>query len=148
MELRKIEQLIKKYEAGETSIAEEKALREYFSGTTVPEHLVAYKILFAYTETAKKQTYNADVNLPKKKKAYVWSAAAAVIILALGVFFYQNNPIQMRDTEMGNLANSEADLEKTRQAMQMVSDIMKEGSEDLLYIKEFSNTKNKFLLDN
>ncbi len=148
MELRKIEQLIEKYEAGETSLAEEQELRDYFSNAQVPAHLAAYRALFGYTNKAEKQTYSADFYPPKEKKNYVWSAVAAVILLAVGLFFFQNDLTQMRDGEMGSLSSSETDLEKTREAMQMVSDIMKEGSEDLIYLKEFSNTKNKFLLDN
>ena len=39
MELQEIEKLIGKYEAGETSLAQEEILREYFASQQVPPHL-------------------------------------------------------------------------------------------------------------
>jgi hypothetical protein len=54
MELTKIEILIEKYFQGETSIAEEKELRSYFSTSNVAPHLEQYKAMFGYFTEAKK----------------------------------------------------------------------------------------------
>lgn len=45
-----IEQLLDRYFEGETSLAEEQQLREFFQQTEVPEHLLAYQPLFRYFE--------------------------------------------------------------------------------------------------
>ena len=43
MALDRIEKLVEKYFEGETSIAEEKELKTYFSSTDVAQHLEQYK---------------------------------------------------------------------------------------------------------
>ena len=48
MELVKIDYLVEKYFQGETSIAEEKELRSYFSSLDVAPHLEQYKAVFGY----------------------------------------------------------------------------------------------------
>ena len=56
MELYKIEELIEKYFQGETSIAEEKELTNYFSSSNVAQHLEQYKPMFGYFSLAKQET--------------------------------------------------------------------------------------------
>ena len=66
MELIKIEYLLEKYFQGETSIAEEKELRTYFSSSDVAQHLEQYKAIFGYYKLAKEQQFTSQVpQLPK-----------------------------------------------------------------------------------
>ena len=53
MELDRIENLLEKYFEGETSIAEEKELKVYFSSGDVAQHLEQYKAIFGYFSEAK-----------------------------------------------------------------------------------------------
>ena len=46
MELAKIENLLEKYLAAETTLKEENVLKNYFSQENVPEHLEEYKSMF------------------------------------------------------------------------------------------------------
>jgi hypothetical protein len=46
MESVKIDYLVEKYFQGETSIAEEKELRTYFSSSDVAQHLEQYRPIF------------------------------------------------------------------------------------------------------
>ena len=48
MESDKITLLVTKYFEGETTLAEEKVLKEYFSSTDIASNLVQYHPLFAY----------------------------------------------------------------------------------------------------
>ncbi len=48
MNTERIEQLLDKYFEGETSLEEEKLLRDYFKNEEVPEHLQSYRGQFAY----------------------------------------------------------------------------------------------------
>ena len=43
-----IEEVLNRYFEGETSVAEERELRRFFAGANVPDHLSAYRPLFAY----------------------------------------------------------------------------------------------------
>ena len=54
MELQKIRDLLEKYEAGETSLAEEKKLREYFAKNELPDSLKPYQLIFGFSEIEKK----------------------------------------------------------------------------------------------
>jgi HEAT repeats len=48
METKRIEQLLEKYWEGETSIAEERELKDYFKRKDIPAHLKAYQAQFVY----------------------------------------------------------------------------------------------------
>ena len=65
MALDRIEKLLEKYFEAETTIAEEKELKDYFASSDVAQHLEQYKLLFGYFSEAKKQEYIKTVsNLP------------------------------------------------------------------------------------
>ena len=57
MNIEKIEQLVKKYDEGQTSLEEEVLLREFFRSDEVPDSLKSYKGLFDYYEGAKKSVH-------------------------------------------------------------------------------------------
>ena len=68
MELKLVEQLLEKYFQGETTIAEEKQLKAYFSSNDVAPHLAKYQALFGYFETQKERnsSKNFHYNLENK----------------------------------------------------------------------------------
>lgn len=147
MELQKIKDLLEKYEAGETSLAEEKKLREYFKRNEVPDSLKPYQLIFGFSENESKKSYEREIELPSNKQdnRYLWTAIAASVILVVGLFFFQNKPLEMSDSDLGTIQDKEEALQKSMEALKMVSELMNEGKEDLIYLKEFNNTKNKFI---
>lgn len=147
MELQKIKDLLEKYEAGETSLAEEKKLREYFKRNEVPDSLKPYQFIFGFSEIENKKSYEREIELPSNKQdnRYLWTAIAASVILVVGLFFFQNKPLEMSDSDLGTIQDKEEALQKSMEALKMVSELMNEGKEDLIYLKEFNNTKNKFI---
>ena len=147
MELQKIKDLLEKYEAGETSLAEEKKLREYFKKNEVPDSLKPYQLIFGFSEIESKKSYEKEIELPSTKQdnRYLWTAIAASLILVVGLFFFQNKPLEMSDSNLGTIQDKEEALQKSMEALKMVSELMNEGKEDLIYLKEFNNTKNKFI---
>ena len=147
MELQKIKDLLEKYDAGETSLAEEQQLRKYFERNEVSENLKPYQLMFAFSAKENQESYDREINLPanKQENRYLWTAIAASIILVIGLFFFQNKPLEMNDKDVSTIQDREEALQKSMEALKMVSEIMNEGKQDLKYLKEFNNTKNKFI---
>lgn len=147
MELQKIRGLLEKYDAGETSLAEENTLREYFQHNEVPADLESYRLIFTFSEKTGRQKMEREVELPSQTKGnkYLWTAIAASIIVVVGLFFFQNKPLEMNHNDLGTVQDKEEALQKSMEALKMVSELMNEGKEDLIYLKEFNNTKDKFI---
>ncbi|MDD2437587.1 MAG: hypothetical protein PHG27_01460 [Massilibacteroides sp.] len=83
----KIDELLEKYFAGETSMEEEKELRQFFSSETVSPHLSAYKPLFAYfdEEIARRVKPVVPVRNNKRIARYFLYGVAAASLVVLGV---------------------------------------------------------------
>ncbi|MDT0690250.1 hypothetical protein RM549_10675 [Salegentibacter sp. F188] len=148
MELREVERLIEKYEEGSTSLAEEKQLKEYFNTHSVPSRLESYRIIFGYTTAARKETYQGKNPVGKKPGSkYAWIAIAASIVLALGLFVYQNNSAYKMENEHKDIVMTEEQeqtYQQARQTLLLVSEYMNEGKEELVHLKEI-NSANKFI---
>ena len=145
MELTKIEKLLERYDEGEASLAEEKILREYFLNNRVPEHLSSYKMMFMFSAKQSNQTLQETPRIKTTRTNwYAWSSIAAILIVALGLFFF-NDANQMNQNDLGTITDEEIALEKTKETLTMISQIMNEGKSDLVYLKEFNNTKNKII---
>lgn len=94
-----IEDLLHAYFEGETSAAEEKELRAFFSSGDVPEHLAVYKPLFTYFDEEIVKTQDAGrveeadsilmmtVNSGKSKRRILYwvSGIAASVMILLGI---------------------------------------------------------------
>ncbi len=86
----KIEELVDRYFEGETSCEEERELRRFFNNESVPEHLEAYRPLFAYIEQEVK-AYREESNHTAKTTSrfrrinYIISGVAAVVLLLIGI---------------------------------------------------------------
>jgi len=95
MVLNNIEQLLEKYENGETTLKEEQQLKDYFSQETVEPHLEMYKTMFQYFLVTKQERFTKDVPLKTKKKFnYKWISVAAVAVLMFSVYTKFSNPVQ------------------------------------------------------
>lgn len=147
MELNKIERLLSRYEEGETTLAEEKELRKYFSQEEIPEYLEAYALLFKFQSQQIKTTFteNEPIELERKNYRFAWTSIAAVIIVALGLFYFNQSQPSLTTTEMSSVTEQEQALEKTKQTLKMVSAMMNEGTSDLVYLQEFNKTKNQII---
>lgn len=142
MELKKIEKLIEKYLNAETTLQEEEQLREYFGSRKVAPHLEEYIAIFGYFGLAKEENYSGKLHLePGKNKVYAWVGIAVSILLMAGVFLQEPD----QNSEFGSYEDPEIALQKTKETLEMVSKYMNTGKEDLVYLKEFNHTKNRFL---
>jgi hypothetical protein len=141
MELNRIETLLEKYFQGETSVIEEKELKNYFSSPDVAQHLEQYIPLFGYFSEASEQEFKQTIPLQAKKRNVTWLSIAASVIVLLGIstFTYLYQPQKTND--LGTYESPEAAFEATQKALSLLSKNVNVGIESVSYINEFQNSK-------
>ena len=150
MELDKLEILLEKYFEGETSIAEENQLKEYFSSSNVAQHLEQYKPLFGYFSASKQQEFTQEVPLisnPRvKKRTTTWLsiAASVTVLLGAGTFTYFNYD-NTQTQELGTYDDPEVAFRETQKALSLLSQNVNVGMESVQYIQQYETAKNKVL---
>jgi hypothetical protein len=145
MEFNKMEALLEKYFEGETSIAEENELKNYFSSLNVAPHLEQYKPLFGYFAEAKKENFEKEIPLIPKKQKTAWLSIAASIVVLLGVgtyTYFDGNEVK-QNKELGTYDDPKEALEATQKALAMLSNNVNTGVEGMQYIQVYQITKNK-----
>lgn len=105
MSSHRIEKILEKYFQGESSLTEERTLREYFRKEDVPPHLAELKEQFLVIDEERKQELPEDFddllfeNIEKEqrskkasKRAFIYyvSSVAATILILVTVFFSFN----------------------------------------------------------
>ena len=146
MEFNKIEILIEKYFQGETSIAEEKELRSYFSSQHVAPHLEQYKTIFGYFTQAKKQEFAKEIPQITKKRNVMWLSVAASVVVLLGIAtFYMintNEPVNYQN-ELGTYESPEIAFKETQKALALLSSNVNVGMESVMYVQEYETAKKR-----
>lgn len=148
MEFNKIEDILEKYFQGETTIAEENQLKEYFSSPNVAQHLEQYKPMFGYFSQVKQQKSTQEIPLQTKKRNVAWLSIAAAIVVLLGIGTYfsvseKNTAPVVAQTELGTYDDPEEALKATQKALALLSSNVNVGIESVQYIKEYEQSKNK-----
>jgi hypothetical protein len=145
MESTRIEKLINNYFEGQTSIAEEKELKAYFSSSDVAPHLEHYRDVFGYFNQAKEQHFTKSLPLqPRKQFNVFWLSIAASVVLALGIVIMKfANEAPQSSGEFGTYDNPEIALAETQKALDLVSQKLNVGIESVSYINEYENSKNR-----
>ncbi|WP_452598724.1 hypothetical protein [Pontimicrobium sp. MEBiC01747] len=144
MVLNNIEQLLEKYENGETSLKEEQQLKDYFSQETVAPHLEMYKPIFCYFLVNQQEQYTKHVSLKTKRVInYKWISVAAVTVLMAG--FYFNRPVE---DELGTYDNPEQAYEEITKSLNLVSQQFNKGTSKVNYLETLGQaTKQVTYLD-
>lgn len=134
MELANIEKLLEKYENAETSIAEEKALKNYFSSNNVAPNLLEYQSLFGYFSTSKNEQFTKTIQLNSQKKSWKWLSVAASIVLLVSVYTgYENNQQK----------KAERVYAETIDALELLSTNLNKGNVAIAQLQRFEDTTNK-----
>ena len=147
MELDKIETLIEKYFDGETSITEEKQLKDYFSSPDVAQHLDHYKPMFGYFSSAKQQRFEPIVpqfpkaRNPKRKLAWLSVAASVVVLFGAGITYFNYENTAPSD-DLGTYDNPEVAFRETQKALSLLSTNVNTGIESVQYIQNYEDSKN------
>ena len=137
MVLTKIEQLLEKYDNGETTLQEEQQLKNYFSQETVAPHLEMYKPLFTYFLVNQQEQFTKDVPLKSESNNwYKWISVAAVGVIMLGIYF--NKPDQ---NIYGTYSPEEKELayNEVKQSLEMISSHFNKGASSINYLNEVEN---------
>lgn len=142
MELKLVEQLLEKYFQGETTIAEEKQLKAYFSSNDVALHLAKYQSLFGYFETQKETQFEQKLPLqPRKQNTVKWIGIAASFVVLFGLATFYFYPSEPKHEDLGTYDNPEEAFEATQKALLMVSEQVNIGMESVVYLEEYEKTK-------
>ena len=145
MALDRIENLLEKYFEAETSIAEEKELKDYFASSNVAQHLEHYKPMFGYFSQAKQEQYKALIPLQTTKRkiaSWISIAAAVIVLLGVGTFTFMNyNTTKSQD--LGTYDDPEVAFRETQKALALISKHVNTGIESVGYINEYEQSKNK-----
>lgn len=136
MDFKRIEELLDRYWKAETSLEEEQQLREFFIGSSIPEHLKETAALFHYFENNKKKSLNdtafdgvvlSKVNAPKRSKVVkliynTMRIAAGVAVLVVATWFIRD---EIREASPQVMVDTYDDpklaFEETKKALQMIS---------------------------
>ncbi len=136
MELAKIEKLINKYLEAETTLEEERILKNYFSKDDIPLHLVEYKKLFNYYTNSSSDISTKSISLPQSSLSLKWLSVAAMVILFVSTFsIYQKNITEKEEAKLAFI--------ETQKALELISYNLNKGSGAIAHLQTFENTQNK-----
>ncbi|AUP80842.1 hypothetical protein [Flavivirga eckloniae] len=138
MVLNNIEDLLEKYENGETTLKEEQQLKHYFSQETVAPHLEMYKPMFAYFLVNQQEQFTKDIPLKTRRKFnYKWVSVAAVAVLMLGFYLNQTGPIDTcQEDVMGTFCEPEEAFNEVSKSLAMISSHFNKGTQAISYLDE------------
>ncbi|WP_159024012.1 hypothetical protein [Formosa sp. L2A11] len=139
MVLNNIEQLIEKYENGETTLQEEQRLKDYFLQDNIAPHLEVYKPLFAYYKANKQETYTKAITLKTKHtNVYKWLTVAAVAILMLGFYFKSTQNIMSADNDLGTIQDPQLAYKEVVKSLELISKSMNKGKATMGYLETYN----------
>lgn len=141
MESGRIEILLEKYFQGESSIAEEKELKNYFCSPGVAQHLEQYQPLFGYFSQAKEQKFTPGFASRSRKKHLGWFsiAASAVVLLGIGTYVYHDTTAVKQ--ELGTYDDPQIAFKETQKALALLSNHVNTGIESVQYVQEYQDSK-------
>ena len=142
MESNNIEQLLEKYFEGETSVAEEQVLKEYFRSENIAPHLETHRPWFSYFSNAKTQKMHSSPVLPSKKRFKItWIGIAASLLIAVGLLTFWDKPSEKQE-DLGSFEDPEIAFRETQKALAMLSENVNVGIQSLEYVNEYEKSKN------
>jgi len=152
--VKEADRLLAAYWEGETSLEDEKKLRDYFAGDAVSEDHLAYADLFSYLEVQRSVKYDTAFSRPESKETKIISiglrkaiyAAAAVFALLLGSIYVVRNLTAEYEAPAAKTAgvyeveDPEEAMRITKEALAMVSTKFRQSQE---HVKENMGALNK-----
>ncbi len=136
MIMKDINKLLEKYWEGETTLEEEKLIKEHFANNKSSDDNL--NSLFSFFKEEKQITYQGDFKIPKRKvlkiNFYREIAVAASIILLLGfAFLIRNNTIRNNQNQLAKyeVKDPEKAKEITKNALALLAKNYNKGETTL-----------------
>ena len=143
MNTKEIEILLDKYYEGETSLGEERQLKEFFRSKDLPEHLLKHRQWFAYLEVSgneEMKDFTPLIALESKPKPYYYiTGIAAGILLLIGLYFTFQHDIFRNIKMIKPDQDKEIAFLQAREALLMVSVGLNTGLDQVQRFHVFDN---------
>ena len=149
MELEKIEALIEKYFEGQTSIEQENQLKDYFQSSDLPPHLIQYKELFTYFDSAGSEKSDKPLYfqvMKSKNSTFKWISIAAIFLVLLAISFPYL--INEKNAVAENVDSPEMAFQQTQKALALLSRKVNTGMKSVDYIGEYQIAKDRIFITN
>jgi hypothetical protein len=150
MESDKIALLVTQYFEGQTSVAEEMALRKYFTSSEIPPDLVQYKPLFQYLASNSSHEFTKEIPLLKDKRnsiKWVSIAASVVVLLGVGLYTFRTYYTSKPSTDLGSFNDPQVAFEETQKALALLSMQVNTGIESVRYVQTYEDTRDKIFVN-
>jgi hypothetical protein len=157
MNFKKIEELLEKFYEGGTTPAEERHLRDFFTGEAVPPHLAVHAELFRfYEEEGKEELPDPEFEdrflaaidetpvIPmysKRRQFFFLSGIAAAILLLAGIVYTFRNDVFLHSTK--NSVETEIAYQQTKNALAMLSENFNTGLDQAQKLENFQRGLNE-----
>ena len=149
MELARIEALLEKYFEANTTIEEEKILKDYFTQENIPAHLLEHKEMFNFFTDGSLETSSRSIKLTKKSIRIQWLSIAAMLVFFIGIYsVYQQNENEKEEARLAYI--------ETQRALDLISkspnkgtvaiaqlDNFNKGTAAIAQLQTFENTQRK-----
>lgn len=143
MESHKIRPLLEKYFDGETSIEDERILKNYFSSDAVAPEFSEYKDIFGFYTAEKTLTSTREFLIKKESNIRQILSVAASVVVALGIGFMLLKTQPEVASDLGSFDDPEIALIETQKALALIGQNLNKGKESINYLNEYEVTKNK-----
>lgn len=143
MESHKIRPLLEKYFDGETSIEDERILKNYFSSDAVAPEFSEYKDIFGFYTAEKTLTSTREFPIKKESNIRQILSVAASVVVALGIGFMLLKTQPEVASDLGSFDDPEIALIETQKALALIGQNLNKGKESINYLNEYEVTKNK-----
>ena len=159
MNFKEIEELLEKYYEGETTLSEEKILREFFTSGNVPFELSVHKSQFLYFAEAsadeindrfpEDKVFSEKVEIPvvpfysNRKRFYYISGIAATVLLLIGLIFTLNEDVINKPIVKVASTDPEFVFTQTRDILSLVSVKLNKGIDKVQYLGKLDQSMQK-----
>ena len=154
-----IEALLDKYYEGNTTLQEEKILRDFFQSESVPDQLKSHQLLFRFfTEERIQEVFDPDfekqltdhfnddyaetykINVNSKRNRFIFlTGIAAGILLLIGIYFtIQHESFRKSILEKGN-TNPGLAYNEASEALMILSSSMNSGLKEVTHLQMIDN---------
>jgi len=135
MELKQVHKWIDLYFEGQTTLAQEQALNDYFSQPKIEKSLAPYKPYFVAISQERTQRFEGGFNPATNKRRWFSTALAVAASVAFVALFLR--PVQPTPEEIV--------FEEFKANMYLVSTHLNRSKQGVAYMETFNQTTKKFI---